>query len=141
MMLTFTLNDSIICIQYYIMNTVSTGKVSCACRYVWMCVRTRESAFSWCLKKSSMVHDDCTSSRLDAVSKLSLSVSDRVVCLLNHHSIHCKSKVHLNTIVLKLNSFKTSTCCSNVRITLLLNGSQKKCRPYSVSPAGRIRLY
>ena len=43
------------------------------CRYVWMCVRrpTRESAFSWCLKKSSMVHDD--RSLLDAVS---LSVYD-----------------------------------------------------------------
>ena len=36
-------------------------------------MRTRESAFSWCLKKSSMVHDD--RSLLDA---LSLSVNDRV---------------------------------------------------------------
>ena len=36
-------------------------------------VRTCESAFSWCLKKSSMVLDDRISSLLDAVS-----VRDRV---------------------------------------------------------------
>ena len=43
---------------------------------VWVCVRTRESAFS-CLKKSSMMHDDRIGSLLDAVS---LSVNDRVDC-------------------------------------------------------------
>ena len=31
------------------------------------CVRTRESAFSWCLRKSIMMHDR-TGSLLDAVS-------------------------------------------------------------------------
>ena len=88
-----------------------------------MCVRTCESAFSWCLKKSSMMHDDRTGSLLDAVS---LSVNDRIYCHLKHHSIRCKSKVHFDTIVLKLNSSKTSTCCSNVRITLLLPMALKR---------------
>ena len=49
----------------------------CIYNDVCMCVRTRESAFSWCLKKSSMVHDDRIGSLLDAVS---LSVNDRVNC-------------------------------------------------------------
>ena len=52
-------------------------------------MRTCESAFSWCLKKSIMVHDD--RSLLGAVS---LSVNDRVDSNLKHHSIRCKSKVH-----------------------------------------------
>ena len=33
-----------------------------------MCVYTRESAFSWCLKKSSMMIDDRTGSLLDELS-------------------------------------------------------------------------
>ena len=66
-----------------------------------MCVRTCESAFSWCLKKSSMMHDDRTGSLLDAVA---LSVNDRIDYHLKHHSIRCKSRVHFDTIVLKLNS-------------------------------------
>ena len=88
-----------------------------------MCVHTRESAFSWCSKKSSSMHDDRTSSLLEAVS---LSVNDRVDCPLKHYSIRCKSKVHFDTIV--LNSSKTSSCCStsNVRITLLLPMALKR---------------
>ena len=70
---------------------------------------------------SSMMHDDRTGSLLDAVS---LSVNDPVDCHLKHHSIHCKSKVHFDTNV--LNSSKTSTCCSNVRITLLLPMALKR---------------
>ena len=52
--------------------------VVCVCRYndVCMCVRTRGSAFSWCLK-SSMMHEYRIGSLLDAVS---LSVNDRVNC-------------------------------------------------------------
>ena len=103
-MSTYTLNDNIIMftiIFYYIMNTVSTGKVRrnvvCVHMYVCMCERTRESAFSLCLKTSSMMHDDRTGSLLDAVS---LSVNDRVDCHLKHHSICCKNNVHFDTIVL-----------------------------------------
>ena len=70
-----------------------------------------------------MMHDDRTGSLLDAGS-LSVSVNDRVDCHLKHHSIRCKSKVHFDTIV--LNSSKTSTCCSNVRITLLLHMALKR---------------
>ena len=47
-----------------------------------MCLRALESAFSWCLKKSSMMHDARTGSQLDAVS-LSVSVNDRVDCTLH----------------------------------------------------------
>ena len=61
---------------------------------------------------------------VDAVS-LSVSVNDRVDSHLKHHSIRCKCKVHFDTIVLKLNSSQTSTCCSNVGITLLLPKSLK----------------
>ena len=86
-----------------------------------MCVRSRESAFSWCMKKSSMMHDDRTGSLLDAVS---LSLNDRVDCHLKHHCIRCKSKVHFDTLV--LDSSKTSTCCSNVRITQLLPMALKR---------------
>ena len=88
-----------------------------------MCLRTRESAFSWCSKKSIRMHDDRTGSLLEAVS---LSVNDRVDCHLKHHSTRCKSKVHFDTIV--LNSSKTSSCCSNynVRITLLLPMALKR---------------
>ena len=54
-----------------------------------VCRPTRVSAFSWCLKKLSMVHDD--RSLLDTVS---LSENNRVDSHLKHHSIRCKSKVH-----------------------------------------------
>ena len=43
-----------------------------------MCVRTRESTFSWRLKKSSMMHGVRTGSLHRAVS---LSVNDRVDCI------------------------------------------------------------
>ena len=69
------------------------------------------------------MHDDRTSSLLDAMS-VSLSVNNRVDCHLKHHSIRCKSKVHFDTIV--LNSSKTSSCCSNVRITMLLHMALKR---------------
>ena len=129
MMLTFTLNDNtiMICLHYSILNNVLTGKSLMQCVYVdihvCMCVRSRESAFSWCLKKSSMKHYDLFGSLLDAVS---LSVNDRVDSNLKHHSIRCKSKVHFDTIVLKLNSSNTSICCYNVRSTLLLPMTLKR---------------
>ena len=89
-----------------------------------MCVRTRESAFSWCLKKSSMMHDDHSHWQPDWCNvTVAVSVNDRIDCHLKHHSFRCKSKVHFYTIV--LNSSKTSTCCSNVRITLLLPIAKK----------------
>ena len=79
-------------------------------------MHTRESAFSWCLKKSSMVHDD--RSLLDAVS---LSVNDRVDSHLKHHSIRCKSKVHGTPLKHPLLYY-----CEKYSITT--HGSQKKCK-------------
>ena len=62
-MLTYTLNDNTynMFTILYPEHCINRKKVlTCVCRYnyVCMCVRTRESTFSWCLKKSSMMHDD-----------------------------------------------------------------------------------
>ena len=82
-----------------------------------MCVCTCESAFSWCLKKSSMMIDDRTGSLLDELSS-QLSFEGPF-----HSS---QEKIHCYTIVLKLNSSRTYTSCSNVRITLLLHMALKR---------------
>ena len=78
-MLTYTLNDNIIWLQLYPEHFINKYSINvvCVCRYndVCMCVGTRESAFSWCLKKSSIMHDNRSGSLLDAVS-----VNDRVNC-------------------------------------------------------------
>ena len=98
-----------------------------------MCVHTRESAFSWCLKKSSMMHDERIGSLLDAVS---LSLNYRIncnvcisVCLSFEAplSIPFVARVKFtSTRLSRTNSSKTSTCCSNVRITLLLHMALKR---------------
>ena len=80
LMLTNTLNDNIIWLQLHPEHFKNKSKVvMCVCIYddVCMCVRTRESAFSWCLKKSIMMHDDRIGILRDAVS---LSVNDSVNC-------------------------------------------------------------
>ena len=67
------------------------------------------------------MHDDRTGSLLDAVA---LSVNDRIDYHLKHHSIRCKSKVHFDTIVLKLNSiwwYCTKTDVHNCMSAILTN--------------------
>ena len=100
-------------------------------------ITTRESAFSWCLKKSSMMHDDRTGSLLDAVSltHCPVSVNDRVDCKCDN-SIRWKSNVHFDAIVPNELPKKTSIsciCCSNVRITLYRNDVYSISRPQEVS--------
>ena len=55
---------------------------------------------------------------------VTVSVNDRIDCHLKHHYIRCKSKVHVDTI--GLDSSTTSTCCSNVIISLLLPMALKR---------------
>ena len=147
----------IICLQYYILNTVSTGRrnVVSVCRY--LCTYIHVRAYTWVriqLVLEEVEHDAWWSFALAArlmrnSVTVTVSVDDRIDCHMKHHSILCNSKVHFDTIV--LDSSKTSTGCSNVIITILLpmalkrndkdKGLNHRNDVYSVSPTGSNRLY
>ena len=58
LMLTFTINDNIICLQYYPEHSINRYSINevCVCGYVCMCVCTRESAILLVLEE--VEHDD-----------------------------------------------------------------------------------